>query len=135
MWCWFSLELSKKRLKLPKRNWASLVAQWLKKKKKEEICLQCRRLRRCRFDPWIGKISWRRDWQPTPVVSPEKSHRQRSLAGYSPWGHRVRHDWVTKHKEELHLLSFSWECNQPENNSNTLMFLFICFGMCKFLWI
>ena len=34
-----------------------------------------------------GKIPWRRKWQPTPVFSPEESHGQRSLAGYSPWGH------------------------------------------------
>ena len=38
------------------------------------------------FDPWVGKIPGRRKWQPTPVFLPEKSHGQRSLAGYSPWG-------------------------------------------------
>ena len=47
------------------------------------------------FSPWIGKISWRRRWQPTPVFLPGKFHRWRSLVGYSPWGCRVRHDWVT----------------------------------------
>ena len=31
------------------------------------ICLQCRRYRRCRFDPWVGKIPWRRSQQATPV--------------------------------------------------------------------
>ena len=36
-------------------------------------------------DPWVGKIPWRRKWQPTPVFLPGKSHGQRSLAGYSPW--------------------------------------------------
>ena len=41
--------------------------------------------------------SWRRAWQPTPVFLPEKLHRQRlGWGGYSPWGCRVRHDWVTK---------------------------------------
>jgi len=40
------------------------------------------------FDPWVEKIPWRRAWQPTPVFLPGKSHGQRSLAGYSPWGHR-----------------------------------------------
>ena len=44
--------------------------------------LQCWRLR---FDPWVWKIPWRRKWQPTPVLSPGKSHGQRSLVGYSPW--------------------------------------------------
>ena len=41
---------------------------------------------RCRFDPWVGKISWCQRWQPTPVSLPEESHGQRSLVGYSPWG-------------------------------------------------
>ena len=42
------------------------------------------------LDPWVGKIPWRRKWQPTPVFLPGKSHRQRSLAGYSSWGHKSR---------------------------------------------
>ena len=42
--------------------------------------------RRRGFDPWIGKIPWRRAWQPTPVFLPGESHRHRSLVGYSPWG-------------------------------------------------
>ena len=37
------------------------------------------------FDPWGRKIPWRREWQPTPVFLPGKSHGQRSLEGYSPW--------------------------------------------------
>ena len=39
-----------------------------------------------RFDFWVGKIPWRRKWQPTPVFLPRESHGQRSLAGYSPQG-------------------------------------------------
>ena len=38
-----------------------------------------------RFDPWVGKIPWRRAWQPTPVFLPGESHGQRSLVGYSAW--------------------------------------------------
>ena len=38
------------------------------------------------FDPWVGKIPWRRAWQPTPVFLPGDSHGQRSPVGYSPWG-------------------------------------------------
>ena len=34
----------------------------------------------------VGKIPWRRKWQLTPVFLPGKSHGERSLAGYSPWG-------------------------------------------------
>ena len=40
------------------------------------------------FNPWVGKISWRRKWQPTDIVLPGKSHGQRSLVGYSPQGHK-----------------------------------------------
>ena len=47
--------------------------------------LQRRRHRRCRFDPWVGKIPWRRKQQPAPVFLPGESHGQRSLAGYSSW--------------------------------------------------
>ena len=42
--------------------------------------------RRCGFDPWVGKIPWRRKWQPSPVFLPGESPGQRSLSGYSPWG-------------------------------------------------
>ena len=43
---------------------------------------------RCGFNPWVGKIPWRRTWQPTLVFFPGESHGQRSLAGYSPWGRK-----------------------------------------------
>ena len=46
----------------------------------EESACQCKRHKRCRFDPWVGKIAWRRKWQPTPVLLPGKSQGQRSLA-------------------------------------------------------
>ena len=48
--------------------------------------------KRLGFEPWVGKIPWRRKWQPTPVFLPEKFHGQRSVAGYSSWGCRVRYD-------------------------------------------
>ena len=45
------------------------------------------------FNPWVGKIAWRRKWQPTPVLLPGKFHSWKSLVGYSPWrSQRVRHD-------------------------------------------
>ena len=44
-------------------------------------CLQCRRPG---FESWVGKIPWRRKWQPTPVFLPGESHGWRSLVGYSP---------------------------------------------------
>ena len=42
------------------------------------------------FDSWVGKISWRRKWQPALVFLPGESHRQKSLAGFSPCGHKSR---------------------------------------------
>ena len=52
---------------------------------KEPAC-QWRRCKRCRFDPWVGKIPWRRAQQPTPVFLPGESHAQRHLAGCSAQG-------------------------------------------------
>ena len=54
---------------------------------KESTC-QCMRCRKCGFDPWLGKIPWRRKWEPTPVFLPEKSHGQRSLVGCGPRGRK-----------------------------------------------
>ena len=51
----------------------------------KESTYQCRRLG---LSLWVGKIPWRRKWQPTPVSLPGKSHGQRILAGYSPQGHK-----------------------------------------------
>ena len=53
---------------------------------KESAC----QYKRCRFNPWVGKIPWRRKWQPTPILLPGKFHGQRSLVGYSLWG---RKEW------------------------------------------
>ena len=50
---------------------------------KASVYLQCGRPG---FDPWVGKIPWRRKWQSTPVFLPGKSHGKRSLIGHSPWG-------------------------------------------------
>ena len=44
--------------------------------------------KRHRFDSWVGKMPWRRRWQPTAVFLPSKSHRQRNLVGYSPWDYK-----------------------------------------------
>ena len=41
---------------------------------------------RCEFDLWVAKSPWSREWQPTAVFLPGKSHGQRRLAGYSLWG-------------------------------------------------
>ena len=60
------------------KSWAFPVAQ-------QRTCLQCRGHG---FDPWVGKIPWRRKQQPTPLFLPGKSHGQRSLVGYSAEGHK-----------------------------------------------
>ena len=54
----------------------------------KESAHQCRRCKRRGFDPWVRKIPWRRKWQPTPVFLPGEPPGQRSLVGYSSWGHR-----------------------------------------------
>ena len=74
------------------------LTRWLSRWR---ICLKCRRPR---FNPWVGKISWRRKWQPTPVFLARKSHGQRSLAGYSPWGRKELDmtEWLSTHTSDLH---------------------------------
>ena len=59
----------------------SVEHQWLHA---EESACQCRRRR---LDPWVGKIPWRRKWQPIPVFLPAES-QQRRLVNYSPKGHK-----------------------------------------------
>ena len=75
---------------------------------KESAC-QCRRHRRRRFDPWDGKISWRRKWQCTPVFLLGKSHGQRSLVGYSTWGCRETRlcNWAHTHTHAYTTFSLS----------------------------
>ena len=58
---------------------AALPPWWLRWYR---MCLQ---YRRPKFDPWVRKIPWGREWQPTLVFLPGDSHGQRSLVGYSPW--------------------------------------------------
>ena len=68
--------------------WASSRSWWWTGK---PGVLQTMGLQRHVFDPWVGKIHWRRAWQPTPVFLPGESHGQRSLAG----SQSVGYDWVT----------------------------------------
>ena len=68
---------------------------------KESTC-QCKRHG---FNPWVTKIPRKRKRQPTLVFLPGKSHRKRSLAGYSPWGHkRVGHNSTTKQQATTNCL-------------------------------
>ena len=73
----------------------------------------CRRRKRNGFDPWIGKMPWKRKWQHTPVFLPEKSHGQRSLAS-SSWGHEES-DTTEKRSMYIHT-HLQW---YPQNFSFT----------------
>ena len=75
------------------------LSRWLTGK--ESFC----RCRRCGFSPQIGKIPWRRKWQPTPVFLLGKSQGQRSLVGYNPWGHKESD--MTEHAH-TYLSTFYW---------------------------
>ena len=57
--------------------------------------------KRCKFNPWVGKIPWRRKWQPTPVFFPGESHGERSLEGYSPLG--CHESDTTKHHHHAYI--------------------------------
>ena len=60
-------------------SWASLLAQIVKNPPA---------MRETWAQSWIGRIPWRRAWQPTPVLLPGESCGQKHLEGHSPWGHR-----------------------------------------------
>ena len=78
---------------------------------RESACPQ--KTRRRGFDPWVGKIPWRRKWHLTPVLVPGESHGQRSLAGYSPWVHKESD--TTQHTGAHSLLTTRpSECNEEK---------------------
>ena len=66
---------------------------------KDSTC-QFRRHKSHGFNAWVGKIPWRRKWQPTPVFLPGKCHRQRSL-GFQ----RVGHNWAHTHTHCIDIVS------------------------------
>ena len=63
--------------------------------------------KRRRSDPWVGKIPWRRTWQPTPIVLPGKVQGQRSLTGYSSWYSKDSDmtEWLSPHTLSVFLIS------------------------------
>ena len=90
--------------------WVDLVA--LVVKKKQQPTCHCRKQERGGFDPWVGKMPWKRRWQPPLAFWPGESHRQRSLAGCGPQG-RTEPDTteVTSHArrgEEVWNISGVW---------------------------
>ena len=74
------------------RRWREKFCQRLWLGGKESAC-KYRRLRRCGFDPWIGKIPWRRKWQPTPGILARKIPWREEPGGLQSMGsQRVGHD-------------------------------------------
>ena len=80
----------------PELQWGRGLPGWYSGK--ESAC-QCWRCKRHGFDPWTGKIFWRRNWQPAPILLPGKSRAQRSLTGYSPRG--LKEQDTTEHAHTL----------------------------------
>ena len=78
----------------------SLVAQMVKR---------LPTMQETRFYPWVGKVLWRRKWQPTPVLLPGKSHGWRRVVGYSPW---VAKSWrrLSDFTSSLHNIPLSKFC-------------------------
>ena len=76
---------------------------------KNPSACQCRRLKRCGFDPWARKIPWSRKWQSTPIFLAGEPHRQRSLVGYSAWG--LKESDTTEHL-----------CTQPHTTTKSKLF-------------
>ena len=86
---------------------ASQVAQWV------NSLLAMQEMQETRVQARVRKIPWRRAWKPTPVFLPGESHGQRSLVGYSPQGHKVRHDWGNW----AHMLAPHQEVHTPISNT------------------
>ena len=80
---------------------------------------------RLRFDPWVGKIPWRRKWQPTPVFSPEESCGQRSLAVYRPWGRKESDTTGQLNKNNIQLLGFPDGSDGKESACNAGLDLWV----------
>ena len=78
------------------------LPRWLTGK---EFTCQCRRHT---FNPWVGKIHWKRKWQPTLVLLLEQSNGQRNVAGYSPQGHEELDitEWLSNNNNRMDLNDF-----------------------------
>ena len=91
---------------------------------------------------WVGKIPWRRKWQPTSVFLPGESHGQRSLAGYSPWGHKELDttDWLTHTHSfwstwRVYIIDYHWTQLDDSTGRGRVFASSFCieldtFGMC-----
>ena len=75
---------------------------------------QCRRCKRCGFNLWVGKILWRRKWQPTLGFLPGKSCGHRNLTGYSPWGHKEQD--ITEAIQHTQLYFYYYNMSSPSDH-------------------
>ena len=85
----------------------SLPLSWLSRRLgSKEFACQCKRYRRCRFNPWV----WSREWQPTSVFLLGEFHAQRNLEGYSSRGHTESDttERLCTLARSIHLLSEDW---------------------------
>ena len=110
---------------------------------KESTC-QCRRHG---FDPWVGKIPWRRKWQLTAVFLPGESHGQRSLGrgGHSPWGCKESDTTQQLNNSKAEVLGFcacvslcAWLSMPltPESNSLTCVrCIYVCLQTVHVGWV
>ena len=115
LWYWFSIYL------LPTLCLDGLP-RWYNGK--QNTC-QCRRRKRFRFNPWVGKIPWRRKWQPTLVFLPGKFHGHRGLLGYSPW---VRKELDTTEQLSAH----THMCTHTHTHTHThTLWLKPCWSLSK----
>ena len=85
---------------------------------KESAC-QWKGHKRAQFDPWVGKIPWRRKWQPSPLFLLGESHGQRSMEGYSPWCCRIGCFWS------------DFTCMHAHTYINTHTHMCVCVCMCQ----
>ena len=92
---------------------------------KESVC-QCRRSKRCSFDPWVGKIPWSRKWQPTLVFLPGEPPWIEKPGGLQSMGlRRVRYNRATKRKgpDDTALCGRPWPTGNGRNQETAFLFL------------
>ena len=86
---------------------------------------------------WVGKIPWRRAWQPIPVFLPGESHGQRSLVGYSPWGHKELDttEWLSTAQYKIYFKATNYIFIQfltqiPISMYPCNMYIHVCLYLC-----
>ena len=97
----------------------------------EESTCQCRRCKRCGFDPWVGNITWKRKWHLHPSILAWTCHGQKNLESYSPWG--CEESDMSKHTHTDRHTHTDSHTHLPAHLSIILtqlfsyLFLFVCF--------